>query len=195
MDWILWAAVAALALTATGQIISRDWRVSMVLMALQYLAAFGLVQIHWPLTMSIAKLITGWMCIAIVGMTQVNFERTVERTSAWPQGSLFRVFAAALIALAAFAVAPNMLAFLPGITLPEALGGVVLIGLGLLHLGMTAEPLRVIFGLLTALAGFEIIYAAIENAILVAALLALINLSLAIIGAYLLNAASTEAAA
>ena len=106
MDWLLWAAVAALSLTAIGQILSRDWRVSMVLMAMQYFAAFWLVQIHWPLTMSIAKLITGWMCIAIIGMTQVNFERATESDRAWPEGSVFRIFAAAIIALAAATRAP-----------------------------------------------------------------------------------------
>jgi hypothetical protein len=195
MNIILWMAVAGVIITAAGQIVSRDWRVSMILIVLQYVAAFMLIKIHWPLTMSIAKLVTGWMCIAIIGMTQVNFNRTTERDRGWPEGSIFRIFAAALIALAAFALAPSMLGFLPGVTLPEALGGMLLITLGLLHLGMTTEPLRVIFGLLTMLSGFEIIYAAIENAILVAALLALINLGLAVIGAYLLNAASAEAPA
>jgi hypothetical protein len=156
---------------------------------------FWLVQVHWPLTMSIAKLVTGWMCIAIIGMTQVNFERAAPRASAWPEGLIFRVFTALLLAMTAFALAPGMLTFLPGLTFPDALGGTILIAMGLLHLGVTAEPLRVIFGLLTVLAGFEIIYAAIENAVLVAALLALINLSLSVIGAYLLNASGSEEAA
>jgi hypothetical protein len=189
---ILWGAVLVIVITATGLILSRDWRVSMVLLALQYAAAFALVQVHWPLTMAIAKLVTGWMCIAIIGMTQVNFSRASEYS--WPEGLIFRLFAVVLIALAAYALTPGMLGFLPGITLAEAFGGTLLIALGLLHLGMTADPLRVIFGLLTAMTGFEIIYAAIENAILIAALLVSINLGLAVIGAYLLNAAGAEAA-
>ncbi|MGE5375620.1 MAG: hypothetical protein ACM3XO_11245, partial [Bacteroidota bacterium] len=63
-----------------------------------------------------------------------------------------------------------------------------LIGMGLLHLGITSYILRVVIGLMTVLSGFEILYAAVEGSILVAALLATINLGLALVGAYLLIA-------
>jgi hypothetical protein len=39
------------------------------------------------------------------------------------------------------------------------------------------------------MAGFEVLYAAVENSVLVAALLATINLGLALTGAYLMTAA------
>ena len=58
----------------------------------------------------------------------------------------------------------------------------------MLELGITVQPLRVTIGLLTVLCGFEILYASIENSILVAALLSVINLGLALVGAYLINA-------
>jgi hypothetical protein len=41
---------------------------------------------------------------------------------------------------------------------------------------------------MTVLAGFEILYSAVEGSILVAALLATINLGLALVGAYLMVA-------
>jgi hypothetical protein len=62
----------------------------------------------------------------------------------------------------------------------------------LLHLGLTAQPLRVVLGLLTVLSGFEILYAAVESATLVAGLLAAVNLGLALVGAYLLVAPGLE---
>ena len=46
--------------------------------------------------------------------------------------------------------------------------------------------------LLTALAGFEIIYAAIETSVLVTGLLAGINLGLALVGAYLIISPTME---
>jgi hypothetical protein len=52
--------------------------------------------------------------------------------------------------------------------------------------------MRVIVGLLTVLAGFEILFAAIENSILVAGLLASVNLGLALVGAYLLSSNTNE---
>ena len=68
------------------------------------------------------------------------------------------------------------------------MGAMLLIGMGLLHLGVTTRPLRVLLGLLTTLSGFELLYAAVENSVLVAGLLALVTLGLALVGAYLLDA-------
>ena len=78
-------------------------------------------------------------------------------------------------------------------------GSLILIGMGLLHLGITSYILRVVIGLMTVLSGFEILYSAVEGSILVAALLATINLGLALVGAYLMiaqyNAREAEAQA
>jgi hypothetical protein len=54
--------------------------------------------------------------------------------------------------------------------------------------------LRVILALLSVLGGFEILYAALEGSILVAALLAVVNLGLGLVGAFLLSAAVPEEA-
>jgi hypothetical protein len=64
--------------------------------------------------------------------------------------------------------------------------------MGLLQLGMTTHPLRVVLGLLTLLSGFEILYAAVEVSVLVTGLLALINLGMALVGSYLVNVESME---
>jgi hypothetical protein len=72
-------------------------------------------------------------------------------------------------------------------------GGLLLVGMGLLHLGVTDHILRVTIGLMTVLAGFEVLYATVEGSILVAALLALINLGLALAGSYLLIASNAQA--
>ena len=84
---------------------------------------------------------------------------------------------------------------IPGIGLPVITGSLVLMGLGMLHLGMTIQPFRVILGLLTVLSGFEALYAALESSILVAAMLSTVNLGLALVGAYLLTARKSEESA
>ena len=71
-------------------------------------------------------------------------------------------------------------------------GGLILISMGILHLSLITLPLRVILGLFTFLAGFEILYAAVESSILVAGLLSGITLTLALIGAYLLSVQPVE---
>jgi hypothetical membrane protein len=68
----------------------------------------------------------------------------------------------------------------------------LLVGMGLIHLGMTTRPLRVLLGLLTTLSGFELVYAAVENSVLVAGLLAVVTLGLALVGAYLLDTLSPQ---
>ncbi len=183
---LLWIAALVLAATSVGLLLSRDWRWSLSLLAAQYFAAFWLVSQNWPLTMSAARLVTGWMAAAVLGMTQMNLKDEAARETSWPAGRLFRIFAAGLLLATVSAAASGLTDWLPDAGLQSIWGGLVLVSLGLLHLGMTLHPLRVILGLLTTLLGFEIFYATIENSILVAGLLALVTLGLALIGSYLL---------
>jgi hypothetical protein len=75
---------------------------------------------------------------------------------------------------------------------PVTNGSLLLIGMGLLHLGITARILPVTMGLMTVLAGFEVLYASVEGSVLVAALLAVINLGLALVGSYLMLASNEQ---
>lgn len=186
---LAWAAVALILATSTGLLISRDWRWSLGLLAVQYLALFILVDVHWPTGMAAAKLVTGWMAVAVLGISRIGLAEDAQGEASWPQSRLFRLLAAALVVMLALAVTPRVPVLLPGIELPAVAGGMLLLGIGLLHLGITAQPLRVITGLLTVLAGFEVLYASVEGSILVAALLAGVTLGLALVGAYLLTAA------
>ena len=181
-----WIAAVSLAATSAGLLISRSWRLSLGLLALQYFAAFWLALAHWPLSMSATVLVAGWMAAAALGMTHLNLKADPTEESSWPQGSLFRIFAAALVLLAVSAAAGNLANWLPNSSPALIWGALVLIGLGFLHLGMTLQPLRVIIGLLTTLLGFEIFYTVVENSILVAGLLVVVKLGLALTGCYLL---------
>lgn len=185
---ISWISIVLLLLTSIGLLITRDWHWSLGLLAVQYLGMFWLVQLHWPTAMAAVKLMTGWMAAAALGITLTSLTsyQSIGDEQSWPEGRLFRIFAAALILLTIVSATPRVSLTLPGIGVQEIIGGLLLIGMGLLHLGITAQPLRVILGLLTVLAGFEILYAAVESSSLVAALLAAVNLGLALVGSYLL---------
>ena len=89
-------------------------------------------------------------------------------------------------------MAPHLADWMPGAEMEQVWGGLILIGIGLLQLGLTAQPLRVVLGILTVLSGFEILYAVAESAVLVAGLLASVNLGLALVGAYLLTSPDLE---
>lgn len=190
---LAWIAVVIVVLTATGLLLTRDWRWSIILLAMQYLGMFVLTLQHWPLGMASVKVVAGWMSATILGMTRsgIATEESDEEYT-WPRGWLFRVFAACIVLLVVRVVTPAVDTIMADAGFPVTSGSLLLIGLGLLHLGITANVLRVTIGLMTILSGFEIIYSAVEGSVLVAALLAVINLGLALVGAYLLVASNTQ---
>lgn len=184
-----WVAVVLILITSIGLLIARDWRWSIILLAAQYLCMFVLTLQHWPLGMASVKLVAGWMSAAILGMTRSGFaSQDFEETGVWPRGRLFRLFAAAMVLLIISTATPGVDTIMADAGYAVTGGSLLLIGMGLLHLGITSYILRVIIGLMTVLSGFEILYSAVEGSILVAALLAAINLGLALVGAYLLTA-------
>ncbi|HCB01003.1 MAG TPA: hypothetical protein DEP19_01355 [Anaerolineae bacterium] len=188
---VSWIAVTLILVTATVMLINTDWRISLGALALQYLALLWLVTRHLPFAMGSAKLITGWMVVAILGMTRLGLTNAEDEESFFPRGQAFRIALMGIVALVTAGAAPSIETAIPGLGLPVIAGGLLLIGGGIIHLGVTTNLLRVILGLLTMLAGFEILYAAIESAILVTGLLAVVNLGLGIVGSYLLLAGST----
>ena len=185
-SWIVTLLIIA---TSVGILLTRDWRRTIILLASQYVGVFILTLQHWPLGMATVKVIAGWMGAAILGMTRSNLEEEGEETTnILPQGKFFRLIAAGVVGLIAATVAPRVDTMMADAGVTVSAGSLLLIGMGLLHLGITDQPLRVTVGLMTVLAGFEILYSAVENSILVAALLAIINLGLALTGAYLMTA-------
>ena len=191
IDIISWVSVGLMLATATAVLINRDWRLSLGALAVQCIAAFWLVTRHLPFVMGSAKLITGWMVIAALGMTRLAVPSAEDEESFLPRGLWFRVTLVFVMALVAAGATPRIESAIPGLGLPVITGSLLLIGAGVAHLGLTSDTLNVILGLLTMLTGFEILYAAIESSILVAGLLAVTNLGLGIAGSYLLIAGST----
>ncbi len=191
LEIVSWAAVALILFTATTMLIHSDWRITLGALALQYLAMFWLVTRHLPFAMGSVKLITGWMVVVILGMTRLGLTNIEEEEAFFPRGQAFRLALMSIVALVAAGASPRIETSIPGLGLPVIVGGLLLIGGGIIHLGLTTNILRVILGLLTMLAGFEILYAAIESAILVTGLLAVVNLGLGVVGSYLMLAGST----
>jgi hypothetical protein len=193
MTIFAWIVAGYLLTTSVGILISRDWRMGLGFLGLQYLGVFWLTSLHWPISMAAIKLVTGWMAITILGITRLNIKEAGEETKQpWPHGRLFRLFTAGIVTLLVFTAAPSVEETIPGIGMPVISGSLILMGLGMLHLGMTIRPFRVILGLLTVLSGFEALYAALESSVLVAAMLSTVNLGLALVGAYLLSARRQE---
>jgi hypothetical protein len=188
-----WIAVALIVITSVGLLLARDWRWSITLLSIQYVAMFVLILQHWPLGMGSVKVVAGWMAAAILGMTRSGLSNeNLNEEDIWPRGRLFRIFAAGIVVIIVAGSTPSVDTIMADAGFAVTTGSLLLIGMGLLHLGISTNILRVAIGLMTVLSGFEIIYSAVEGSVLVAALLAVITLGLALVGSYLLLASNSK---
>jgi hypothetical protein len=118
--------------------------------------------------------------------TRLSLVKFQNRPALVPTGLAFRLLAAALVLVVVFATAPALPAWAAPIGVTQAWGALLLIGMGLLNVGLSSRILAPFLGLLTVISGFEILYSAVEASTLVAGLLAIVNLGIALVGAYLL---------
>jgi len=187
-------ALIILSLTGVILLTGRSGRWLSLALGVQYVGVFLLVFLSWPLSLAVVKLVAGWMSAALLGVGLGGAPAVTyleERFS--PSGRVFRLLAAFMVGLTMLALVPRVQGWFPEVGIEVLDGSLLLFGLGTLQLGLTARPVRVILGLLTVLGGFEILYAALENSVLVAGLLAVLNLGLALVSAYLVSAPGLEA--
>jgi hypothetical protein len=200
MDFSAYSTPALLLLAATSFILlfSRDWRLVIFALGIQYISVFLLVGATWPLEMSVIKLVAGWISAAVLGMELVSIAtyrklaQDIQPAQMGMSVRLFRLLLAVLISLAVYSLVPEVGKWMINVSYSQLLGSMALMSMGILQLTLTEQPFRVTIGLLTFISGFEILYAAVETSSLVAGFLALLSLSVALIGAYLVAAPGLE---
>ena len=182
-------AVILVGLTSIVLLLHLNWRWTLLALGVQYLATAWLVSLYWPPGLAAIKLVVGWVAGAVLSTSQAGAPPHPEPLS----GRAFRVIAAGLVLVVIWILAPAAQNWLQ-VDAAVVLGGLVLCGVGLLQTSMTQDPLRMVVGLLSFLAGFEVIFAALELSVVVAGLLAVVNLGLALAGAYLQTATESQEA-
>lgn len=195
MTPFLWAsgAVILVSLTSIYILVTRDWRYCIAALEIQYVGVFILVLESWPVELAMVKLLTGCVAGIILMFAMISVsDPLIKSDPSIKFGLLFRLSSAALILLAIASLVRGSENWLSVINVPLRWGSLILISMGLLQLSLTSHPLRVTIGLLTALSGFEIIYAAIETSVLVTGLLSVVTLGLALVGAYLIVAPTMD---
>ncbi|GAB4499156.1 MAG: hypothetical protein OHK0052_13720 [Anaerolineales bacterium] len=170
-------ALVLLTLSGLFLLATRSRRALTSILALQAVGVFVLTLQSLSLNLAAVKLVSGWMAAALLALQTDVLEQQAL-------GRVFRVLAGVLLTLTVWSVEPLAGRFLPGVAPVYVLAGLTLFGLGLLQLGFTANPLVLTVGLLTVLTGFDVIYAALENSLLVAGLLAVVQLLVALTGSY-----------
>lgn len=178
--------------TALVMLATFNWRWRLGALGLQYLGVFLLVAQVWAVPLAAVKLLAGFMAAMVLAIGRAN-SRAEFDVRRWPAEWAFRLLAAALVFMTVASLAPRMLAVVPEMGATQAWAGLLLAGIGLLNLSFSTRTLPVLVSLLSLLAGFEVLYAVVEESTLVAGLLALVNLGIALAGSYLLDAEAPEA--
>ncbi|MDX9848933.1 MAG: hypothetical protein RBT01_00355 [Anaerolineaceae bacterium] len=180
MDTVLdYLPVALAGLSSLILFINKKWRWNILAIALIYVSVFWMVLHVWSTGLAVIKLISGWMAGAILGSAVKEDSPLFVETSNVEQR--FKLIIVLIIWIFSFSITQSIKTILP---IPDTLiwGGVLLIIMGILQIGMSVRPIRIIFGLLTAFSGFEVLYAGVEQSLLVAGFLVIITLGIALIG-------------
>ena len=208
--------VYLLLVTAVFIVFVGDWRLMLLAFAGQYLVAGLLFVEALDPRLAIVKVLAGWFVCLILYMTGRQADdggggngrspanANAARITNLGQGNKvrgnayrllsaisFRLVAALIILLSAWVLSQRPGYFL--LALPSELAYMTfavygLIGLGLLGVSLTADPLRAGLGVLMLMTGFELYYSVLEQSVVVLALLAAVNLILALAISYLTQA-------
>jgi hypothetical protein len=202
-------AVIVILVTAALIALFWDWRLALLALIIQYLAASLLFADLLDPRLAIIKLFVGMFVCLILYITarQVNYGRipddlTAEETARFKQDSkryavgrwtisrdfAIRAIATALALLLVFIITQLSTFRLPGV--PQELPHIntailILMSLGLVGLAASRDPIPAGMGLFTFLTGFELYYAALDQSVTMLAALAALNLAVALAIAYL----------
>ncbi|MGD8555574.1 MAG: hypothetical protein PVJ32_09070 [Anaerolineales bacterium] len=194
MNWLqslAGIAPIAAAVTASLAIVLDDRRWMLAMLGGEYMCLAWFTAVELTGGMATVKLLVGLLVCAGLTITLLHETKSTPGMQRWviPSGRTFRLIAVLLICISAWGLTRNNWTPVPGISPPGATGSMVLIGLGLLHLGISEEPFRVGIGLLTTLAGFEVAYGVIEPSLAMMTLLAAVHLGIAVVVSYLIAGA------
>ena len=182
-----------LIVTAGAILVTRDWRLLILALLLQYiLAGLILSRLVRPDIAVLKIMIGAFICpILFLSVRQV----AVSTPSASPivqqewrnpaaTGWIFRLLTALVMLLVAITLS-EMFA-LPGLTPTLLIAVYWLMLMGLTTLVITEEPLKTGIGLLTILTGFDLFYTTLEHSLLITGLWGTVNLLIALAISYLI---------
>lgn len=205
-------SVIGVSVTATLLVVSRDWRLNVFALAVQYFFVTLLMTRIIRVEMAAVKGLIGWVICLVFYLTEQQAQSFQHATDSQPKVSVQNWFAARLegwrqqgiSARAAFnfmavvLVGVAVLASALAMPLPQMSTGLTLVcyllaALGILLLGLSQDALRIGLGLLMFLSGLDLFYVALEPSLAVTGLLGSISFVIALSVAYLKAAQSASA--
>jgi hypothetical protein len=189
-------AVLGILLTASLLVVSRDWRLNVLALTLQYFFVVLLLTRLIRPEVAAVKGQIGWMICMVFYMTERRAEAAAGTGQALPLGASLRARHWMMSARASFSLLAGLLIAVAAYTatlrfplpiVPEdiSLACYLLAGLGLLLAGISDSPLQVGIGVLTFLSGFDLFYVALEPSLAVAGLLGGLSFVIALVTVFL----------
>jgi len=163
-------------------LISNTWRIRVAGLAIVYLLSFISILQIWPVALASVKLIAGWMGVVLISASQVT-KNDNDRLKQWNSQSIFRLLVTALIWVVIGAEVGSFNEWIP-IPYTNLLIGLNIIAGGLMFASVNQTVFDVIIGVLTFLAGFDVIYSSLEGSALVTGIFALINIFISLLSTY-----------
>jgi hypothetical protein len=197
-------SVVGVFITATLLVVSQDWRMNVIALAMQYFFVGLLMTQVTRIEMAAVKGLIGWVICLAFYLTEQQMQSSLRsngsdeavplrnwfaaRLEGWRREGIsaqaaFNFMAAVLVAVTV-SVASSELP-LPQVSGSLTLACYVLAGLGILLIGLSQDPLRVGVGMLMFLSGFDLFYVALEPSLLVTGFLGVVSFVIALGMAYL----------
>lgn len=204
LSFLAMPAVAGILVTAGLLVVSRDWRLNVWALILQYFFVVVLLTRQIRLEVAAVKGLIGWLVCMVFYVTERRVGMLRQSATAEPGGqpgrvlakrwqrwvisarASFSLLAGILVAVAAYTATLQFP--LPQVPTDTTLACYLLAGLGLLLIGMSESPMRVGLGLLTFMSGFDLFYVALEPSLAVAGLFGAVSFLIALATAYLRTA-------
>jgi len=202
------AVLIGLLIAAALLVILVNWRLLIVALAAQYILVGLMLTRVVPIELAAVKALVGIMICPVLYITarRVHWGRPEDeveeedKAAERPQRRWWHFLGAGwpvrlIVAVLALAISTGLasrspLPLVTDLTLSHDLttGAFSVILLGLINAALAENPLKVGIGLLSVLAGFELLYTAVEPTLTIVGLLGLTNLILALAIAYLTTA-------
>ncbi len=195
-------AMAGLVLTALIMFLTSDWRLSLTALLVQYVFV-GLALTRFIQTdVALVKILIGVLAVSILYLTarriqeEAGSQQSVEtsprllglsiRWGAGPLGLPLRLLAVVLLTL-------GLVRLFTGYSFPLAPADISFVvfwmgGMGIMGLILSGDPLRAAAAMLTILAGFDLVFSALEPSVTIAGFWGALTLMAALAFSYLATA-------
>jgi hypothetical protein len=137
---------------------------------------------YWTFGFALSKLITVVMAMLIMMLN--TFPDNISDIGISQTGRIFRLTGFSFFMLLIIFTVNSTSEFL-SLSIDQTLPSLFILVCGFMVLATSQDPFRVIIGLMVTLVGFEIIYGAVEQSLMINGLLAAVFMVIALVGSYL----------